>query len=235
MTRQGSVVLYLSSYQPSLNQKEFPYDETKNPGMPATGYPATGIGAWYDRFAGPTPLGRPDRKQAEIHAAKRLSEGGTRGSGFELAEGRRYGWLLRITLRAAVEVGNLSKGNLLHKITPILPGLSADGTCDLPRIQNQITMMKTDLTFIFSGYIYTCEAHVDNSAYPCLVFVRLQEQALTDRFGEKLTIKTNFDGLLPRQDDRPELTMLRQAILDALQRTPEWQTERLLRKPPVAY
>ncbi|TCZ68092.1 hypothetical protein [Flaviaesturariibacter aridisoli] len=96
-------------------------------------------------------------------------------------------------------------------------------------------MMKTDLTFIFSGYIYTCEAQVDISAFPLLVFVRLHEQALTDRFGEVLTIKTNFDGLLPRQDDRPELTMLRQAILDALHLTPAWQTERLLRKPPLAY
>ncbi|RYY64360.1 MAG: hypothetical protein EOO12_09865 [Chitinophagaceae bacterium] len=234
MTRQVSVVLSLSSCQPSLNPKEFPYYETKNPGMPPAGCPATGIEAWYDRFAGPTPSGRPDRQQAEYMLQRSFLNGGTLGSGYELTEGR-YGLLLRINLRAAVEVGNLSKGDLLHEITPIPGGLPADGIRNHPRIQNQIPMMKADLTFIFSGYIYTCEAHVDNSAYPCLVFVRLQEQALTDRFGEELTIKTNSDGLLPRQDDRPELTMLRQAILDALQRTPEWQTERLLRKPPVAY
>ncbi|MDB5196459.1 MAG: hypothetical protein JWP88_830 [Flaviaesturariibacter sp.] len=79
-----------------------------------------------------------------------------------------------------------------------------------------------DLPFILNGEACTCDIFVDNTENPCLVFVVLHGAGLVANFGEEITIKTDCESLLPRRDDMPRLTHLRQAILDALLKRPEW-------------
>ena len=86
------------------------------------------------------------------------------------------------------------------------------------------------LPFVLHSHVYTCEAFLDTSEYPYLVFVILEDPELISKFGEEITIKTDLDHLLPRTDDQPALTALRQAILDALQQRPEWTAERRSRR-----
>ncbi|RYZ47832.1 MAG: hypothetical protein EOP49_20215 [Sphingobacteriales bacterium] len=92
-------------------------------------------------------------------------------------------------------------------------------------------MMITDLLFHLRGRDFSCEACIDNTEYPCLVFIRLFDRALIEEFGMEVTITTDFDKLLARGDDYPAIKSLRQALLVALQLQPVWIVERLQRIP----
>jgi hypothetical protein len=48
------------------------------------------------------------------------------------------------------------------------------------------------------------------------VFVTLYDNDLVSEFGEEITIKTDFENLLPKKGDYLTLLELRQAILDAM-------------------
>ncbi|RYZ46111.1 MAG: hypothetical protein EOP49_23955 [Sphingobacteriales bacterium] len=89
--------------------------------------------------------------------------------------------------------------------------------------------MIDELFFRLGGKTYSCEALVDNSEFPCLVFVKLTDKELILKYGPELTIKTDFEDLLSRTDDAPALTILRQVLLDALKMRPEWMRQRILR------
>ncbi|GAA4330543.1 hypothetical protein [Flaviaesturariibacter amylovorans] len=82
------------------------------------------------------------------------------------------------------------------------------------------------LPFMLHGTRYSCDAHIDATEFPCLVFVCFYHPDLLAVYGNEITVKTDFDFLLLRTDECIELTTVRQAILDALQRQPEWMTER---------
>ena len=90
-----------------------------------------------------------------------------------------------------------------------------------------------NLPFVLHGETFTCNAFTDSSEYPCLVFIMLKDKILIEAFGEGVTLKTDFDSLLPKKGDYPQLTALRQSILDVLQKMPEWMTERIALKPLV--
>jgi hypothetical protein len=82
--------------------------------------------------------------------------------------------------------------------------------------------MLTLIPFTFQGSIWLCSALIDCSEDPCYVFVTLYDRRLINRFGDEITIKTDFKGLLPKKDDTPELVPLRQAIFNAVQYTPDF-------------
>lgn len=82
--------------------------------------------------------------------------------------------------------------------------------------------MESNLVFTFRNRQNTCNVCIDNSEYPCFIFVTLDEKSLIEEFGEELTIKTDCEKLLVRNDDYTELVELRQAILDAVKLMPEF-------------
>jgi hypothetical protein len=84
------------------------------------------------------------------------------------------------------------------------------------------TDMLTLIPFSYQGAMWLCSALIDCSDDPCYIFVTLYDRQLINQFGDEITIKTDFNGLLPKKDDTPELVMLRQAIFDAVQPTPEF-------------
>jgi hypothetical protein len=84
------------------------------------------------------------------------------------------------------------------------------------------TDMLTLIPFSYQGAMWLCSALIDCSDDPCYIFVTLYDRQLINHFGDEITIKTDFAGLLPKKDDTPELVMLRQAIFDAVQNTSEF-------------
>lgn len=79
--------------------------------------------------------------------------------------------------------------------------------------------------FIFRNKQYSCSIYVDSATVPPFyVFIDLLDKELVDEFGKELTIKTDFETRLPRQDDYPELVELRQCIFNAIQANPEFIT-----------
>ena len=85
-------------------------------------------------------------------------------------------------------------------------------------------------SFIYRNNIYRCEYYIDNSEFPCLIFVLLQDDALIQRFGEDVTIMTDGDKLLAQKDDYPELSGLQNALFEAIKMIPDF----LLIKPELA-
>lgn len=81
--------------------------------------------------------------------------------------------------------------------------------------------MDINREFTFSGKKYECSTFIDHSADPCFVFVEFTDPDLIARFGAELTIKTDFEKLLPF-GGRGQETELRQAIFDTLQVHPEF-------------
>lgn len=82
--------------------------------------------------------------------------------------------------------------------------------------------MDIALPFPFRNKMSSCNCYVDISADPCFVFVALIDQELIREFGTDVTIKTDCIRILPRQDDYPALTELREAIFNVFQTTPEF-------------
>lgn len=72
------------------------------------------------------------------------------------------------------------------------------------------------LNFIFRSKLYRCEALIDDTDYPLYVFIIFCDEELKAGFGNDLTLKTDFENLLPRRDDSSESFELRQTIFAAL-------------------
>ncbi len=83
--------------------------------------------------------------------------------------------------------------------------------------------MDLKLKCSFRNRIFSCNAYIDSTDYPCYVFVELVDKELVSEFGEEVTIKTDFDKLLSRKDDYPKLVLLLVAILDSIKKTPEYE------------
>ena len=86
--------------------------------------------------------------------------------------------------------------------------------------------METQMHFEFKNELFNCAFYIDSSEIPCYVFIELQDLQLIEIFGEEITIKTDFEKVLPKQDDYRELVELRQALFDALQKAPDFLTVR---------
>ena len=82
--------------------------------------------------------------------------------------------------------------------------------------------MESDVQFTFRNKEYSCYAVMDCSEYPYYIFTILADNELITEFGDEVTIKTNGEGRLPKRDDLPVLTELREAIFDGVKTTPEF-------------
>ncbi len=80
--------------------------------------------------------------------------------------------------------------------------------------------MELEVQFTFRKESYLCTAFVDVSEYPCYIFVLLRQRNLIQEFGDEISIKNDFEILLPKKDDYPELMELRQAIFNAIRAKP---------------
>lgn len=83
--------------------------------------------------------------------------------------------------------------------------------------------MDLKLNFIFRDTCFSCNAFIDNTDYPCYLFVELTDKDLAREFGEEITIKTDFDKLLPEKDDYPGVMRLQDAILDSVKKIPGYE------------
>ena len=79
------------------------------------------------------------------------------------------------------------------------------------------------IQFLFRTKFYQCDAFIDDSEQPCLVFVILRDKALIAEFGDEVSLKTDLVNLLPRKDDTPHLLDLRRAIFAAVKNTADFQ------------
>lgn len=83
--------------------------------------------------------------------------------------------------------------------------------------------MDAPFTFNFNGRVYRAAAYFSFEAEPCYLFVQLLDSELQVQFGEEVTIKTDCETLLQKEDDVIYgLLELRQAIFDAIKITPEF-------------
>lgn len=64
--------------------------------------------------------------------------------------------------------------------------------------------------------------YIDSASDPCYVFAELRDAELIAEFGEEITVKTDFEIRLPKQDDYPALTEIRQSIFAAVKFLPEF-------------
>lgn len=83
-------------------------------------------------------------------------------------------------------------------------------------------VMEINREFVFQGRSYDCNTYIDSSIDPCFVFVEFSDPELVRKFGAELTIKTDFEKLLPFGGSNSELTELRQSIFDVVQVHPEF-------------
>ncbi len=86
--------------------------------------------------------------------------------------------------------------------------------------------MESNLFFTFRNKEYSCNVCIDNSEYPCYVFVTLDDTSLINEFGEEITLKTDAEKTLPRNDDYPELIELRRSIFNVVKMLPEFICEK---------
>jgi hypothetical protein len=82
--------------------------------------------------------------------------------------------------------------------------------------------MTNDVQFVFRNKWYRCSFLIDNTAMPCYIFVLLSDNELVSKFGNDVTIKTDFEKRLPKKDDYTELSDLRQVLFDAIKERPEF-------------
>ena len=90
--------------------------------------------------------------------------------------------------------------------------------------------MDINREFTFRDKLYGCDTYIDSSIDPCFVFVELQDTELIAKFGKELTLKTDFEKLLPFGDRDPEFNELREAIFSTLQVHPEFIHAKLKRE-----
>ncbi len=74
---------------------------------------------------------------------------------------------------------------------------------------------------------YSCNYEIDNSEDPCFVFVTFNDKTLIKKYGGELTIKTDFQDLLPFEDGHSVLNELRQDVFNGLKSHPEMNFARL--------
>jgi hypothetical protein len=79
--------------------------------------------------------------------------------------------------------------------------------------------MDAKIEFLFREKLYEGQIFVEGSELPCLVFVILYDKGLVEEFGDEITLRTDFDNLLPRRSDYQSLNELREAIFSIARNT----------------
>ena len=82
--------------------------------------------------------------------------------------------------------------------------------------------MGNNVTFDFKNKTYSCTIYLDNAEDPCFVFVEFTDVDLIRYFGKEITIRTDFEKMLPRKDDYPELSKLRSTLFEQIKITKEF-------------
>lgn len=82
--------------------------------------------------------------------------------------------------------------------------------------------MEINREFVFQGKKHGCNAYIDAAAEPYFIFVEFKDAGLIERFGAEMTIKTDFEKLLPFGSYSIEISELRQTIFDMLQTHPDF-------------
>jgi hypothetical protein len=95
--------------------------------------------------------------------------------------------------------------------------------------------MGLHVPFIFRNKPSSCTVYIDSSATPRYLFIELKDQGLIDEFGADITVKTDFERRLPKQDDCPELVALREVIFHAIKHLPEFLAKKKLAKKIARY
>jgi len=80
------------------------------------------------------------------------------------------------------------------------------------------------IDFIFRKKNCQAEMYVEDSEFPCLVFVFLHDEELQNEFGEEIVVKTDFEQLLPKMDDFPALVELRKTVFGIIRNTERFLT-----------
>ncbi|GAA4746246.1 hypothetical protein [Flavisolibacter ginsenosidimutans] len=88
--------------------------------------------------------------------------------------------------------------------------------------------MGLHVPFTFRSKPSVCVIYIDIATTPSFIFIDLKDEELIREFGEEITIKTDFNGRLPKQDDYPALVELRDAIFTSLKALPAFITKRTL-------
>lgn len=83
-------------------------------------------------------------------------------------------------------------------------------------------IMDLPVEFFFRKKRASCTVYIDSSTNPCYVFVVLKDPDLIAEFGEDITIKTDFEKRLPKQDDYPALIAMRESIFAVIRYLPEF-------------
>jgi hypothetical protein len=93
--------------------------------------------------------------------------------------------------------------------------------------------MDAIISFIFRKKLYEGEMFIEDSEYPCFVFIIVRHQDIIEEFGDEIVLKTDYEALLPKKDDNyPGLLELRQVLFSIVKNTPlfleareKWQTK----------
>lgn len=79
-----------------------------------------------------------------------------------------------------------------------------------------------ELHFQFREKLYSCIAIIDTTDYPCYIFTIQKDPEIVREFGDEVSIKTDCERLLPKEDDHPQLMDLRLSIFRAITQTADF-------------
>lgn len=82
--------------------------------------------------------------------------------------------------------------------------------------------MDLHVPFHYRNKAFDCIINIDRSDDPCYVFIMFDNPDLIAKFGDEITIKTDFKNRLPKKDDYTDLIEIRQNIFDAIKNLPEF-------------
>jgi hypothetical protein len=79
--------------------------------------------------------------------------------------------------------------------------------------------MDAIIEFIFREKYYKGEVFIEDSEFPCIVFLIIRDKDFIEEFGDEVVLKTDYESLLPKQDDLPQLRELREAAFSIVKNT----------------
>lgn len=84
--------------------------------------------------------------------------------------------------------------------------------------------MDFQFSFVFRSKSRLAHAFIDYNEEPYFIFTILLDKELIEEFSDEITIKTDFNKVLPKKDDStPGLVELRQSIFDSIKETEEFK------------
>lgn len=75
------------------------------------------------------------------------------------------------------------------------------------------------IEFIFRTKLYKGHMFIEDSEFPCIVFIIVRDNEIIEEFGDEIVLKTDFETLLAKKDDYPALRELREAVFPIVKNT----------------